>query len=274
VPLDVKHATLILPCLLDTIRGTAPENWELALSFVPAPPDMDLVPIHDAAAAQSATDQGITVDLENIVVQGDSHIFIFSLSWNQGGENKPDLYPASIHVTDATGRTIRLLDDSGRPPMSQDVSEPFTFRTREMPAPGPLTLNLDAIRASFPVRGVSFTIEPGSDPQPNQVWALDEHLNVAGYEWDVTSAQVVTQDGMEGLEFSMQSTNPEDVMSVDLLDRQHPIFFGAGSTEGTTFTSSFYYEDGVPAGSITVTVGQVSALISGDWRIRWVPPAE
>jgi hypothetical protein len=279
IPADVTQATLIIPCLLDSVRGAAPENWELALRFIPAPPDMDLSPVYEATDVQPATDQGIKIDLAYVVAEENGYIFNFGLTWDRDGGHSPALYPGSLHVTDATGQKILLSSAGGRPPMANQAPEPFTFRTSEMPAPGPLTLNLETIRASFPVHDVSFTFDPGSDPQPDQVWTLDEHFSVAGYEWDITSARMVVQDGgstageVEGFEFTMQSADPG--MMVELLDTAYPLAAcETGFPQGAVFSSTLTYENGIPAGPITVTVSQVSVLIPGDWQIRWAPPAE
>ena len=40
LPTDVYEVTLLVTCLLETAPGLAPENWEVPLAFVPAPPEM------------------------------------------------------------------------------------------------------------------------------------------------------------------------------------------------------------------------------------------
>jgi WD40-like Beta Propeller Repeat len=45
IPANVNQATLVLPCILDTLPGKVPENWELPLRFIPAPPDFTVVPV-------------------------------------------------------------------------------------------------------------------------------------------------------------------------------------------------------------------------------------
>jgi hypothetical protein len=275
VPSDVKHATLIIPCLLDTPRGAAPEDWSFALTFVPAPPDMDLSNVHTAADSPSVTDQGITMQLENVVVQGDDFIFGFYLNWNREEDVNPDLYPLAIHLIDATGRQIPLVDDSGRPPISRDSATPLMYRTNDVPVPGPMSIHLTKIMTTLPADdNVSFTFDPGDNPKPGQVWTLDEHVTLAEYAWTVRSAEMLAEDGRVGFAFTMQADDPGTVMAVDLFDRQHPIFPGVPGTAGETFTSGFYYEDGVPDGPITVTVGRVTTHIDGDWQIQWMPPEE
>jgi hypothetical protein len=279
IPPDVSQATLIIPCLLDSVRGTAPENWELDLSFAPAPQDMELDPVHDTA--QTATDRGVTVDLEHVVAEEDGVIFNFSLRWNRGGEETPTLYPGSLYVTDASGQRILLSRANGRPPMPQNGAEPFAFRTSETPAPGPLTLKLDTVRAAFPMHDASFIFDPGSNPQPDQTWTLDEHFSIAGYEWVVTSARMIVQDGgpnaddVEGFEFTMESVDPATMMSVQLLDTAHPLATcEPGYPGGADFSSTLTYDNGVPAGPVTVTVSEASVLIPGEWEVRWTPSAE
>jgi len=46
----VNAATLLVPCLDDTLLGRAPENWTLALSFGPAPADLALAPVVDVTS--------------------------------------------------------------------------------------------------------------------------------------------------------------------------------------------------------------------------------
>jgi Tol biopolymer transport system component len=44
------EATLVIPCLMDTRPGSAPENWEIGLRFLPAPPDMKAFPVYELAS--------------------------------------------------------------------------------------------------------------------------------------------------------------------------------------------------------------------------------
>jgi hypothetical protein len=274
IPDDVTEATLIIPCLLDSVRGATPEDWRLALSFTPAPADLALAPVYDGASMRPATDQGITLALAYVVAEVDGFVFAFDLTWDRDGEPAPDLHPGALHVTDAAGERILLSSASGRPPLPQADSEPFTFRTSEMPAPGPLTLTLEAVRASLSLRDVSFAFDPGSAPQPGQVWALDEHVSVAGYEWDILSVRLVGRaDGAQGLEFTMRSADPGTMVELqdgaDRLVTCEPAF-----SQGDVLSSTLIYENGIPAGPITVVVSQVSVPIPGDWRIRLAPSTE
>ena len=63
VPANVNETTFILPCIQETLPGLAPENWQLALRFIPAPPDMTVLPVVEIAptATSSASSPTVTV---------------------------------------------------------------------------------------------------------------------------------------------------------------------------------------------------------------------
>ncbi len=266
IPQDITQATLVIPCLLDSSHGAAPEQWELTLGFAAAPPDMDLAPVQDAAASQRVQDQGLSMDLESVASEGRDYVFNFHLNWERGTESPPQLYPVSTYLTDAAGNSVHLIDDLGRPPMPQDTSKPFLFRTKGEVAPGPLTLTVDAIRATWYPRGVSFVFDPGDAPQPDQVWSLSEEIYVGGYAWTVTSARMVLQEGREGFEFTIQPEDPDAVTSLQLLDRDHPSTPGPGD-----LSSTITYDEGIPTGPLTVTVSRVDVRIPGNWQVDWTP---
>ena len=62
LPAAVNDAKLVISCLFHTRPGAAPEDWEIPLHFVPAPPDVTAFPVIEiptptapAAAATLAT---------------------------------------------------------------------------------------------------------------------------------------------------------------------------------------------------------------------------
>ena len=49
IPANIDQATFVLPCIQETLPGLAPENWELPLRFIPAPPDLTVMPVIDVS---------------------------------------------------------------------------------------------------------------------------------------------------------------------------------------------------------------------------------
>ena len=91
VPADVNEAAYVLPCIVNTLPGKAPENWELPLHFMAAPPSLTVMPVIELTPSQQssqtqnvAEDQAITVNTE--IETSDGYILIGSSchKWCQG----------------------------------------------------------------------------------------------------------------------------------------------------------------------------------------------
>ncbi len=123
IPAGVDTAQFELPCLSDVAPGAAPQDWELSLRVVPAPPDLTVAPVIEVATPAAATAApmpvsqvasepflGITLNLESMTQTERGYILVTSLRWegshfNGVGTNS---YQA-MHLSDATGKALDLL---------------------------------------------------------------------------------------------------------------------------------------------------------------------
>ena len=97
IPAGVNNVDLVIPCLLRTQRGAAPENWEIPLHFVPAPPELTAFPVIDiptptapvaTVAPQGSpipTTDGITLTLDRAVQMDDGYLIYASIHWQRSG---------------------------------------------------------------------------------------------------------------------------------------------------------------------------------------------
>ena len=51
IPMTFNNADLIISCLFQTRSGAAPENWEISLRFIPAPPYFTAFPVIEIATS-------------------------------------------------------------------------------------------------------------------------------------------------------------------------------------------------------------------------------
>ncbi len=47
IPAEVNAATLVIPCITNTLPGSVPDNWTLPLQFIAAPADMTVMPVEE-----------------------------------------------------------------------------------------------------------------------------------------------------------------------------------------------------------------------------------
>ncbi|MGC1379243.1 MAG: hypothetical protein WA821_23635 [Anaerolineales bacterium] len=117
VPTKFNEATYVLPCIFNTLPGSVPENWELPLRFVPAPPDLTVVLVTEILPSPTpAPDVNTPAAPENLLVVtkaleiGNSYIIMGEFRYNVSKDTS--LPPGSWWVdggskmTDATGQSI------------------------------------------------------------------------------------------------------------------------------------------------------------------------
>jgi hypothetical protein len=55
VPAEVNEAVFVMPCIAGTLPGTVPEDWELPLRFVPAPEELEVMPVVELSPSTEPT---------------------------------------------------------------------------------------------------------------------------------------------------------------------------------------------------------------------------
>jgi len=295
IPSTLDEATFVMPCLILAKPGEAPENWELSLRLVPAPADAVFPVIEistpvvatptvipQAQANTSLATDGVSLALDRAVQMEDGYLIYVTIHHENSGLGSIDipLDPATFHLLDASGQEVAYELDWDATNQIQATYIPgqtaFAIKTAPIQVPGPLTLVLDSLSASL-ATDVSFTFDPGPDPQPGQAWDLGLDLDVGnGHSLRVSGVTYDLTDGVQAyLRFDMESAT--GVMYATLLDKAHPLTGTAGGGGGGSysigpFTSDLYYNGPLPKGPLTVTVTSISAHFPGHWEAAWTPP--
>jgi hypothetical protein len=288
LPPDVNDATLVLPCIMyvDSI-GVLPENWEIPLRFIPAPPDMTVFPVleltmpEESGSTNPATGAldpyGISVTLDRIACLADKYVLYASVDWVDSGIWIDSIASSSIHLLDAFGREIPIYQtgDDEFEREGQHIRTSFTIDTTTVSTPStPWTLVVDDVSAYLP-SDASFVFDAGIDPQPDQIWTLNKVVEVAGHRLTINSAQ--WNDWNKTLLFEM--TPDAEVISATV----NPIGFdwdGYVSTSpdglklGNPFQTGPIFLQGMPTGKIAFTVVNILIPIHGPWQITWTPPID
>ncbi|HEY43456.1 MAG TPA: hypothetical protein G4O11_05675 [Anaerolineae bacterium] len=271
VPRELSEAIFFIPCLNDTSPGVAPENWEMALRFVPAPPDMTIVPVFEVSASPEATvgsDEGeeMGLHLERVIELEDSYILVGT--FRQGGK-----LPGSMvmgisvwpEITDADGRTLPLktpsdldlaTEEMGVFPWSYQIPKGFT---------APITMTLEAVDVEFPAEA-TFQFDTGADPEVGQEWALNQEFDIADHMVRLVSAMRMEN----GYEFRFESD--PSVSMVSVRDSEYEPISGSGGGYLGEFTVGFEYSPPVPTGLLTYQIAGLIARYPGPWTLTWEPP--
>jgi hypothetical protein len=271
VPQEIHEAVLFISCLNDTSPGAAPENWELALRFVPAPPDVTVVPVFEISASPEATagsDEGEAMGLylERVIELEDSYILAGTL--RQGGELPGSMVmgiSAWPEITDADGRSLAF-----KTPLDLDLETegmgvfPWSYQIPKGFTP-PITVTLEAVDVEVPFEA-TFQFDTGADPEVGQEWALNQKFIIAGHTVRLVSV-VRTANGYE---FRFESDSSVSMVSVR--DPEYEPISGSGGGYLGEFTVAFEYSAPVPTGLLTYQITGLIAQHPGPWKLTWEPP--
>ncbi|MDM7972874.1 MAG: hypothetical protein QUT27_07445, partial [candidate division Zixibacteria bacterium] len=195
LPDKVNEARLVIPCLNGTRPGGAPENWEIPLRFVPAPPDMTAFPVieiptatlavGEGEGAPSATLEGGTraaptgapagiptaapaepamrLTLDRAVEMGDGYLLFATLHWEDSPFESVDIGDPvdSVRLLDASGAEMlyEVRDEEGTGVNWDQRQTVFAIQTAPVQSPGPLTLVLRSAAVQLPA-DARFTFDP------------------------------------------------------------------------------------------------------------------
>lgn len=294
LPAGVDDVTLEIPCLFQVVMGVWPRDWQIPLHFEPTD-DLELAPVIEIPTStatvpvQSETNQptegsseqagsyGISLALEQVVELEDGYILMGSLRWEDENIGDFGVFPHIVELKDANGQLIPLVEvPPERFPERGSKQILWAYQVTGKTFADPLTLTFDALKISLSSH-TSFQFDPGPNPQPGQTWALGLDLPFGDDIIQVLSATLEQAGSDAVFQFAMQSSHPE-VVGVSLADVGHSIGGGGGGDGGIPqpgpFNAPVWYQGGVPAGPLNLTIGVVRVLHYGPWEVTWTPTAE
>lgn len=286
VPTSVNEVVFVIPCIANTLPGKVPENWELPLRFVPAPPDLTVMPVIELSPSPqvtlnpSATTNGTSiptadnsVTVSKVIETSDGYILIgsFQPQSKPGGSFQQT---GAMEIHDASGKKVAYT-------YPQDVNEAInqepggTGWAAQFKATGlvyPLTISFSGaiLLPSNPDATTQFTFDAGSNPQPGQEWDLNREIQLAGHTLMLTSISANSQGSYS---FNFQ-VDPK-VYSVGVqIEGYTPNGGGGGGGGGLTngkFETTLAYAQ-LPTGVLDVDISNL--VLIGDsvtWQEQWSP---
>ncbi|MCC6189075.1 MAG: PD40 domain-containing protein [Anaerolineales bacterium] len=298
VPASVSQATFVLPCIFNTLPGAAPEDWELPLRFVAAPPDLVVLPIVEvtppivppATATQSATHAPVAsppaatatsspveeslagVSIDKVIETADGYILIGAIRLQAAGAGQAQVTGALV-LRDANRQTVPYTF----PP---DLNEydlldlepgdvPFSLQVAGAGLAFPLTFEIPGIviTPGDPQARAELTFNAGPSPQPGQEWVLNRPVEIGGYALTLVS---VTADSLNGYSFSFEADSSVYGLRVEV--DGHTALGGGGGTDGQgSFSRVVSYAE-LPTGTLKVILSNLTlASETQFWQGSWQP---
>lgn len=240
----------------------------------------------------------VSITLEKIVPLDSMIVFYISMQMEDRDPALISIMPVDVYVIDSQGQKSRLHGNYTWQPFEHRPGSLFEFRSQSRPAAGPLTVIMEnAVAYYAPLyvdppqatpEEMSFTFDSGENPQPGQIWQLDEELTISGYPLKITSVRAVTWqevrtaeyiDGSQGYEFGYQfavQSDPTVKVSLwmDIMSESPVCWLMTGAPHIPSGSSQLYTQlcrERYPSGPVRVTIGGLSVLLEDTWQATWTP---
>jgi WD40 repeat protein len=285
IPQNVNQATFILPCILNTLPGGAPENWEIPLHFIPAPADFRVLPVVEVVTQTPMDSEKPTrtnesnlhavVSVDQVIETEDGYILL--------GAVRPQLAAGQMlqntgiaNVKDADGNIV--VYDFPMDVQQQDDPEIYSmggftwaiqFKGEGVKFPLSITFSGVVILQVDPQATASLSVDVGDDPQTGQIFELNQAVTIAGNTIYLVS---VTAES-DGYTFRIDPGMTLSGVSV-AIEGYSPSGGGgggSGSTWGGTFTKSMMFIE-KPVGKLTLVFSDpLKAGPTEIWQTTWKP---
>jgi len=300
VPARFSDAVLVIPCIFDTLPGKAPENWELPLHFVPAPPNLTVMPVIELSPTPLAnlaittvsaplkftgvpeTNARVTpaipinksVTFSKVIETSDGYILVMHFT-PQGQPGEQVLVTGAAEIRDANGKRVFYTIPQDIALEQGDFDQDGTSWAVQFRATGlvyPLTVTIPGVKIipADPNATSEFTFDAGLNPQPGQEWTPDQQIQLAGHSLKVIS---IRTDASSNYSFTF-SVDPQVHNASLQIVGYTPIGGGGGGGGGLTnneFNASLTFAQ-LPTGILTVKLSNL--LLIGDaitWQGQWSP---
>ena len=271
LPQTTNHALLVLPQLPGSDPGTVPDNWEIPFDLQPALASTPAVPVPFALSA--ASDHGITFALEQVTPSAAGYILTGSVQTANPAMPDAGVFAPSLKITDVNGKDIPF-EQLTPPDQNQAGRQLWSLLVRGSDFQWPLALRATAMQADFPTQA-SFQFDPGPFPVPEQVWTLDQDIQVGKYPLRIIGVQLSSAlDGSGFAQYQIFMRSTSELLGASVMDLDHPAGVGMGGGEAGPgiFSAGLFYNGGLPAGPMHIGISKLYVLVNGSWQVDCLPP--
>lgn len=267
---SVRKAQVDIPCILQTRAGSAPENWQMPLSFIAASPDLTLAPIIEATQPeQSAPEATGLLALDQVIQTTTETIFTGRFSPLFEGSAVTGIKDQAPQIRDANGNALpwRVPAEINHFTDERGVYH-WAYQVDENDIAWPVSIQFDAVDLRCTSQ-TQFEFDPGQVAELGQVWEVNKSLSVGSCDIQLVSIKKI----QSGYTFRIASDeNPIQDAKIEILGQT---FTKSSQVLQSLYTDvSLTFADELPAGRLTVQFTGVTIQVPGSWQVQWSPERE
>jgi WD40 repeat protein len=296
IPESMATVNFVLPCLRGTLPGKAPEDWELTLHFVSAPPEMTVAPViaiptptsptirtTQVVQTQSAAQDlfGIKLVLDQAIPLDDGYYLLGHTDWNDNRITAVGSGGWAMKAYDSSGQEVALEPANwGEAGLTLEPNQ-WLYRLYGQVFNGALTLRTTNIGVEF-VQPVDLEFDPrsfgfnGDDRQLNTTWKIEPiTLDVYGMDARVIQIKYMQQGEQTGFELGIEAEPRLQSLPFNLVSTVTGGRGGSGGGSNRDDASglilTYVLSDGEMPFPLMLSAS--SMTLTGIWDTSWNPPS-
>jgi hypothetical protein len=299
LPAALSQATFVLPCLLDTSPGQAPENWALSLRFIPVPASLTLMPVIDvtpsmepqintpaATAIPAALPglYGLRLAVDKYIPLADGYYLLGHTDWTDARITSAAPGEWALKAYDSLGQELAIepveepLEGLTLGPnqwlyhlYGKNFHAPITLRASQMD----VTFQ-PSVRLTLDLRSDGFV---GSDAQLGTVWKLAGlPLDLPGLPASVSQVTYMQQGDLKGFQLGITAGPALQGLPLTI---ESGLDISGLSEENSAGGSNRDEASGLVLSTILtnakitfpLVMSTSTATVNGPWETSWNPPA-
>ncbi len=274
IPAHRNEAEFFVPCIQGALPGQAPQNWVFRLRFVPAPPDLTVLPVQEVPTPIPATPSILAEGwrVEKVIETAEGYILVgtFRLD-NLPHRARVVGFSDWPRVSDALGKAVPAQAPEDIDLYSAAIGEiPWSLELRGKQHVWPLTLSVDSVDVETYDLSAEFSFDAGPNPVPGQEWLLRQTFQLGEWQIEVLRARFTGK----GYEFDLQAPDPIRHVVLEIGGAHAGIgSYSSADDQGNIQVGLEYEYQKPPVGQITVKVSGVIFRLPGEWKLEWMPEA-
>lgn len=283
LPPGVNEVTFVLPCIFNTLPGAVPEEWEIPLRFVPAPPDFKILPVVEITeqlqftptitsqqfeeSLTSSENPVVSVSVEKMIETEDGYILLGYINPKHLPEGSWLNITGLPVIQDADGKKVSYTYPVDVQPLEDHsltqggIAWALQFKSVGVKFPIDIQFTGNVLTPTQGKSEARIVVDVGNTPHLGQVWELNREIELAGK----TIRLVSMTAGANGYTFQLDLGDA--FASIDLsIEGYTPI----GSGGGGPYVSLEFPE--LPKGSLTIIFSNpIESSPPKTWETSWQP---
>ncbi len=281
IPSSFENVTFILPCIFNTLPGSAPEQWEIPLRFIPAPPDFEFLPVVEITTNPTPTQSmgnieivdtptthqsSASISVERMIATEEGYILL--------GYINPHLPEGSwlqiigiATIRDADGKKVSYTLPTDVQPlelssqMQGRIAWAIQFKGFGVRFPISISFSGVVLSPLDTQATVTTTLDVGNNPLSGQVWEVNRDLQLGGTTFKLVAVTA------EPNGYSFQIDPGATLAGVSIAIEGHQAIGGGG---GGQFTSLIY--ETRPDGILSIVFSNpIATSPTQTWQTSWQP---